>query len=85
MVRRDRSKKRMVQKYYSTHAVENAFDDLPLSDPYQGIVGITPQELLHVIDSGIVGYSMQTISDIIGRRSINSDCKEKVNNIFFRY
>ncbi len=85
MVRRDRSKKRMVQKHYSKHAVENAFDDLPLSDPYQGIVGITPQELLHVIDSGIVGYSMQTISDIIGRRSINSDCKEKVNNVFFRY
>jgi hypothetical protein len=83
MVGRDKSKKRVVQKYFSKHAVENAFYDLPLSDPYQGIVGVTPQELLHVIESGIVGYSLQSISDIIGRRSINASCKELVDKLFY--
>ena len=31
------------QKEISYHDVRNAFDELPLADPYLGIVGITPQ------------------------------------------
>jgi hypothetical protein len=33
------------QKLISKHPVSNAFDRLPLSDPYQGIIGMTPQEM----------------------------------------
>jgi hypothetical protein len=32
-------------KSLSKHPITNAFDVLPLSDPYQGIIGMTPQEM----------------------------------------
>ena len=33
----------------SKHPTKNAFDGLPLADPYQGIIGMTPQEFLHMM------------------------------------
>ena len=37
------------------HPIKNAFSKLPLSDPYQGVIGMTPQEMLHLMGWGILG------------------------------
>ena len=43
-------------KSISKHTIVNAFDSLPLSDPYQGVIGITPQEMLHLMGCRIFKY-----------------------------
>jgi hypothetical protein len=53
------------QKLISKRPVSNAFDRLPLSDPYQGIIGMTPQEMLHLMGCGIYKYLLLGIRDII--------------------
>jgi hypothetical protein len=70
------------QKLISKHPVENAFDSLPLSDPYQGVIGITPQEMLHLMGAGIYKYLLLGIRDIIGMGDKNSSVKGLVNDIF---
>ena len=42
-----------LEKELSYYDVDSAFDHLPLADKYQGIVGITPQESLHVMEAGM--------------------------------
>ena len=70
------------QKSISKHPVENAFDKLPLADPYQGVIGITPQEMLHLMGAGIYKYLLLGIRDIIGMGDKNSSVKGLVNDIF---
>lgn len=53
------------QKSISKHPVSNAFDSLPLSDQYQGVIGITPQEMLHLMGAGIYNYLLSGIPDIL--------------------
>ena len=65
--------------YYN---VDNAFDHLPLADKHQGIVGLTPQESLHVLEAGMYEHIPTTVRDIIGTNMKNQAVKEKVDNLF---
>ena len=58
-------------KSISKHCIDNAFDKLPLADPYQGIIGMTPQEMLHMMGGGIFKYIISGIKDIIGENQTN--------------
>ena len=69
-------------KSISKHPVTNAFDSLPLSDPYQGLIGMTPQEMLHMMGCGIFKYLLFGIKDIIGENSKNSKVKGIINDLF---
>ena len=66
----------------SYYNVDNAFDHLPLADKYQGIVGITPQESLHVLEAGMYEHIPTTIRDIIGTNNKNQAVKESVDHLF---
>ena len=54
------------QQELSYYDVDNVFDHLPLGDPYQGVVGITPQEMLHVMEAGIYERILFDIRDVMG-------------------
>jgi hypothetical protein len=69
-------------KESSKHPIKNAFDALPLADPYQGITGMTPQEMLHLMGSGMIKYLIHSIKDVIGERGTNSKVKGLINDIF---
>jgi hypothetical protein len=49
----------------SKHPVKNAFKALPLADPYQGIIGMTPQDMFHVMGAGNYKYFLLGVHDII--------------------
>lgn len=69
-------------KTISKHPINNAFDALPLADPYQGIIGMTPQEMLHLMGCGIFKYLIHGIRDIIGENQRNARVKALINDIF---
>lgn len=69
-------------KSISKHSISNAFDSLPLSDPYQGIIGMTPQEMLHLMGSGLFKYLIFGIKDVIGENNKNSKVKGLINDVF---
>ena len=69
-------------KSISKHCIDNAFDKLPLADPYQGIIGMTPQEMLHMMGGGIFKYIISGIKDIIGENQTNQRLKKHINDIF---
>ena len=66
----------------SKHSIDNAFDKLPLADPYQGIIGMTPQEMLHVMGCGMFKYLILGVKDVIGENNTNSKVKGQINDIF---
>jgi hypothetical protein len=66
----------------SKHPVKNAFDALPLADPYQGITGMTPQDMLHMMGAGNYKYFLLGVRDIIGLNDTNSRVKGYVDEIF---
>ena len=66
----------------SKYPISNAFDSLPLSDPYQGIIGMTPQDMLHTMGCGNFKYLIYGIKDVIGVNGTNSRVKGLVNDIF---
>eukprot|EP00956_Cyclotella_meneghiniana_P006330 scaffold8307_cov37-Cyclotella_meneghiniana.AAC.1 len=53
-------------KQLSKHTITNAFDGLPLADAHQGIIGLTPQEMLHMMGCGMFKYFILGVKDIIG-------------------
>ena len=69
-------------KSLSKHPTTNAFDALPLSDPYQGIIGMTPQEMLHLMGCGIFKYLIHGVRDVVGENGTNSKIKGLINDIF---
>ena len=69
-------------KSISKHPIDNAFDRLPLSDPYQGIIGMTPQEMLHLMGCGIFKYLIFGVKDIIGLKKKKSRLKGLINDVF---
>lgn len=71
-----------LEKELSYYDVDNAFDHLPLADKYQGIVGITPQESLHVMEAGMYEHIPTTTRDIIGTNMKNQAVKEQVDLLF---
>ncbi|MGA0401410.1 MAG: hypothetical protein ACO3PX_15705, partial [bacterium] len=66
----------------SKHPIKNAFDGLPLADPYQGIIGMTPQEFLHMMGGGIYKYIIMGIKDIVGENTSNQADKASINEVF---
>ena len=70
------------QQELSYYDVDNVFDHLPLGDPYQGVVGITPQEMLHVMEAGIYERILFAIRDVMGTNKKNSADKESVDKLF---
>jgi hypothetical protein len=66
----------------SKHPVKNAFEALPLADPYQGIIGMTPQDMLHMMGAGNYKYFLLGVRDIIGLNDTNSRVKGYVDEIF---
>ena len=71
-----------LQKELSYHDLDNVFDYLPLGDPYQGVVGITPQELLHIMEAGMYEYILKAIKDVIGPKDANQADKERIDKLF---
>lgn len=66
----------------SKHAIENAFEELPLSDPYQGIVGISPYDPMHTVHGGVFRSSIDSHKHVIGPKNTNSKRKAQINNAF---
>jgi hypothetical protein len=52
----------------SKYVVDNALEALPLADKYQGIIGMTPWEFLHMLG--------------IGEKDSNARLKGQINDIF---
>ena len=71
-----------LQKQVSYHDISNFTEGLPLSDPHLGIVGMTAQELLHVMEAGNYEHVPLAIRDVIGFRDANATDKETVDQIF---
>ncbi|MGA0823871.1 MAG: hypothetical protein ACO3PG_05370, partial [Pelagibacteraceae bacterium] len=71
-----------VAQFISKHPITNAFDSLPLSDPYQGLIGMTPQEILHLMGGGMHKYFILVVRDIIGENGTNSAVKGLINDVF---
>jgi hypothetical protein len=71
-------------KEISKHPIKNAFSRLPLSlsDPYQGVVGMTPQEMLHLMGCGIFRYVIFGIRDVVGEYGKNARAKGLINQVF---
>jgi hypothetical protein len=67
----------------SKHVIDNVvFDYLLLSDPYQGIIGMSPQEVLHMMGSGMYKYLLFDIKDVVGERNKNAKRKGLMNKFF---
>ena len=66
----------------SKHPIRIAFDRLPLSDPYQGVIGLTPQEMLHMMGCGVLKYLIFGIRNVIGKNGTNSRLKGLINALF---
>ncbi|KAL7455029.1 hypothetical protein ACHAWC_007128 [Mediolabrus comicus] len=57
----------------SKYNIDNAFDNLPMGDPTNGIMRATPPETMHAIQSGIMMYIIQTLF----KSSITSEAAKK--------
>ena len=76
-IRTDRELAREISK----HNISNAFDGLPLADAFQGIIGLTPQEMLHMMGCGMFKYLILGVKNFIGigANGENSRVKGLVN------
>ena len=71
------------RKEISYHHLDyNAFDDLPIADVHRGIVGITPPELLHVLEAGVYEYITWVLHDTLGPKQSNAEKKQMVDQLF---
>jgi hypothetical protein len=52
-------------KTISKHVIDNVFAYLPFSDPYQGKISMSPQEMLHMMGSGMHKYLTFGIKDVV--------------------
>jgi hypothetical protein len=55
---------------------------LPLADRHLGVIGMTPQKILHVLEQGLFDYGLQSIHDIIGPRKTNETTKHAIDILF---
>ena len=69
-------------KSISKHIMKTAWDQLPLADVYLGIVGLTPQEFLHVMGCGLYKHNLLAIREIIGPNTSNARTKASINKAF---
>ncbi len=61
--------------------IQNAFDNVPLSDFIHGILGVTPSEMLHVSRTGLLKYIFKCISNLIGSEKKNKREKEAFDDL----
>jgi hypothetical protein len=69
-------------KSISKHIMKMAWDQLPLADFYHGIVGLTPQEFLHVMGCGLYKHNLIAVREIIGPNTSNAQTKAMINKAF---
>ena len=62
--------------------MSTAWDKLPLADAYLGIIGITPQEFLHAMGSGLYKHDLHAVREIIGQNTSNARTKLAINKGF---
>jgi hypothetical protein len=70
------------EKAISFYDIENFASCLPLADRHLGVIGMTPQEILHVLEQGLFDYGLQSIPDIIGPRKTNEVTKHVIDILF---
>jgi hypothetical protein len=66
--------------YY--HGVKIAWNELPNSDPYFGVIGISALDFLHLFKGGTMRYKIISDRDVIGPNDTNSRVKGLVNGAF---
>lgn len=69
-------------KHISKHPIDTVWDKLPMADGYLGMVGMTPQEFLHVMGNGNYAHLIIAIREIIGPNTSNSATKGLINKCF---
>ena len=69
-------------KSISYHRIPSAFDEMPLADIIEGIVGITPFETLHVHGHGSYKDGPEAVYDIIGAGNTKAAEKESIDLLF---
>ena len=62
--------------------MSTVWDELPLADAYLGVIGITPQEFLHVMGSGLFKHNLHSVREIIGPNTSNARTKLAINKAF---
>jgi hypothetical protein len=76
----------MGDEEYATSISKDPFDTvwqhLPLADEFLGMVGMTPQEFLHVGGSGLYKHCLVAIREIVGPNQSNSLVKGLINKVF---
>lgn len=55
--------------------IEMACDDLTISDHFLEVISVTPQELHHLFEPGIVPYILSAIRETIGEKSKSTNKK----------
>lgn len=69
-------------KRISKEVIDTAWDRLPLADKYLGMLGMTPQEFLHVTGCGLYKHELISIRDIVGPKDSNAKVKDKIDKCF---
>jgi len=69
-------------KRISKEVIDTAWDSLPLADQYLGMLGMTPQEFLHVTGCGLYKHELISIRDIVGPKDSNAKVKDKIDKCF---
>ena len=69
-------------KFISKHMINNAFDWLPLADEFMGIIGMTPQDFLHMMGGGMYKHWIIANREVIGENTKQSAKKGILNKLF---
>jgi hypothetical protein len=68
--------------YISKHMITNAFEMLPLADEFLGIIGMTPQDFLHMMGGGMYKHWIIGHREVIGENTKQSTKKGLLNKLF---
>ena len=69
-------------KKISKHMITSAFDWLPLADEFLGIIGMTPQDFLHMMGGGMYKHWIVAHREVIGENTKQSARKGLLNKLF---
>jgi hypothetical protein len=62
--------------------ITNAFEMLPLADEFSGIIGMTPQDFLHMMGGGLYKHWIIGHREVIGENTKQSTKKGLLNKLF---
>ena len=71
-------------KEWSKHDIDNAFDEVPLSDQIHGKFGVCPAEMLHVCGNGIYKYQFDCVRELVGPKTSRKTQKREFDNLHQR-